>query len=336
VETEIYLQTAQLLDLRAAAVLSVAQLAVVALALWFGAAARRGRERALKQTGSRRRAAYLLPAATWRSDWPSILVTAASATLIGLPLGHLLYLSARVDGGVGIVHYLALAEPRLAGQPYSLLEAAGRSVQIALLAGAIAVALGLAVAVSLTGPARSRAGRWAREAFDGALMAPLGVSAVTVGFGFLITLNRAPLNLRTSFWLIPLAQALVALPLVVRTALPPLRALDGRQRQAAAVLGARPWRVWTAVDAPVLRRAAAVAAAYAFAVSVGEFGATAFLVRPETTTLPVAIYKLLARPGAGNLGAAAAAAVLLAAITVAAMACVEASRSRDSTTGMEI
>jgi thiamine transport system permease protein len=141
-----------------------------------------------------------------------------------------------------------------------------------------------------------------------------------VGFGFLIALNRPPLDLRTSFWLIPLAQALVALPLVVRTALPPLRAIDPRLRQAAAALGAPPWRVFQVVDAPVARRGAAVAAAYAFAVSVGEFGATAFLARPDTTTLPVAIYKLLSRPGAEAFGTAMAGAVLLAVITGVAMA----------------
>jgi thiamine transport system permease protein len=247
--------------------------------------------------------------------------------LIALPLGNLVYLSARWGQGIGLGHYWALARPGLAGQPYSLLAAAARSAQIALLAAAMAVVLGLAVAVVLSRPARARWQRWAQGAFDSAVMAPLGVSAVTVGFGLLITLDREPLNLRTSFWLIPLAQALVALPLVVRVVLPALRAVNPRLRQAAAVLGAAPWRVFAAVEGPVLRRGAAVAGAYAFAVSVGEFGATAFLARPDTTTLPVAIYKLLARPGADNLGTAMAGAVVLALITVAAMAAAEAART---------
>ena len=69
-------------------------------------------------------------------------------------------------------------------------------------------------------------------------MLPLGVSAVTVGFGFLITLNRPPYDLRSSWALIPIAQAMVALPLVVRTLLPTLRAIDPRLHEAAATLGA--------------------------------------------------------------------------------------------------
>jgi thiamine transport system permease protein len=331
VETEIYLQTAQLLNLRAAAVLSVVQLVVVAGALAFGAAARRGRERALAQArvggADRTGGAAPAPRPDWRVDWPGAVVTGLAAGLILLPLGNLVYLSARTEGGVGIGHYVSLGSREIAGLRGSLLEAAARSVLIALVAGAVAVALGVAVAVVASRPTRSRWARRALGVFDAALMAPLGVSAVTVGFGFLITLNRAPLDLRTSFWLIPLAQALVALPLVVRTVLPGLRALPERARQAAAVLGAAPWRVFLTVDGPVLRRAAAVAGAYAFAVSVGEFGATAFLARPDTTTLPVAIYKLLSRPGADNLGVAMAAAVVLAAITAAAMALAEAARS---------
>jgi thiamine transport system permease protein len=171
--------------------------------------------------------------------------------------------------------------------------------------------------------------RWLQRCqslLDGLFMAPLGVSAVTVGFGFLITLDRPPLNLRTSFWLIPLAQALVALPLVVRSILPVLRAIDPRQRQAAAVLGASPVRVFATVDGPVMSRGLAVAGAYALAVSLGEFGATSFLARPETTTLPVAIYRLLGRPGIENMGAALAGSVLLGVVTCGIRALVERAR----------
>ncbi|MDR2378771.1 MAG: ABC transporter permease subunit, partial [Bifidobacteriaceae bacterium] len=101
VETEIYLRTAQLLDLRGAAVLSVVQLAVVALALWFGAAARRRRERALKLSGAGGRRTFAPPPA-WRSDWPSAAVTAVAAALIGLPLANLVYRSLRTSRGLGL------------------------------------------------------------------------------------------------------------------------------------------------------------------------------------------------------------------------------------------
>jgi thiamine transport system permease protein len=73
--------------------------------------------------------------------------------------------------------------------------------------------------------------------------------------------------------------------------------------------------VWTSVELPVAARPIAVGAALAFAVAAGEFGATAFLARPDTATLPVAVFRLLSRPGGGNYGAAMAGCVLLAALT---------------------
>ena len=117
-------------------------------------------------------------------------------------------------------------------------------------------------------------------------MLPLGVSAVTVGFGFLIALDSPPLDLRTSPAIIPIAHALIAIPFVVRVMLPVLQSIDPRLREAAAMLGAAPRRVWLEVDLRIAARAALVAAGFAFAISLGEFGATLFIVRPETTTLP--------------------------------------------------
>jgi thiamine transport system permease protein len=160
-------------------------------------------------------------------------------------------------------------------------------------------------------------------------MLPLGVSAATVGFGFLIALDRPPLDLRTSPLLVPIAQALVATPLVVRLILPTLRAADDRLRQAAAVLGASPVRVWLTVDLPLMNRALAGAAAFAFAVALGEFGATSFLARPDRATLPIVIGKLIGRPGAANAGMAFAAGVVLALLCAGCVLVVDRLGGRD-------
>jgi thiamine transport system permease protein len=160
---------------------------------------------------------------------------------------------------------------------------------------------------------------------------PLGVSAVTVGFGFLVALGRPPFNLRTSPILVPIAQALIAIPFVVRLMTPVLRAIDPRVRDAAAMLGASPTRVWREVDLPIVARAGLVAAGFAFAISLGEFGATVFIVRPTTPTLPVLIYRLLGLPGPLSFGAAMAASVILMVLTVLAIVAIE--RLRFGTVG---
>jgi thiamine transport system permease protein len=123
--------------------------------------------------------------------------------------------------------------------------------------------------------------------------------------------------------LVPIAQARVALPVVVRTMTPILRSIDPRLREAAATLGASPVKVWREVDLPIVARATLVAAGFAFAISLGEFGATVFIVRPEQPTLPVEIFRLLGRPGELNFGAAMAASVILMALTALAIAGIE-------------
>lgn len=154
-------------------------------------------------------------------------------------------------------------------------------------------------------------------------MLPLGVSAVTLGFGFLITLDEPPLDLRSSPLLVPVVQALVALPIVVRTLVPVLGGIDDRQRQAAASLGAGPLRAVLTVDLPVVWRPLLAAAGFCFAVSLGEFGATSFIVRPEVPTLPVVIFRLIGQPGELNYGTAMAASVVLAAVTALVVLLVE-------------
>jgi len=154
-------------------------------------------------------------------------------------------------------------------------------------------------------------------------MLPLGTSAVTLGFGFIIALDKPPLDLRTSLLLVPLAHTLVAFPFVVRSLLPALRGVKPALREAAAVLGASPLRVWREVDLPIVGRALLVAAVFAFTISMGEFGATVLIARPETPTLPVAIYRFLGQPGALNYGQALAMSTLLMLVCAAGMLVIE-------------
>ncbi|MEO5832601.1 MAG: ABC transporter permease subunit, partial [Nakamurella sp.] len=215
-------------------------------------------------------------------------------------------------------------------------QALGNSVRAAVLATLLAVTVGVLLSVVLARKPRQTLPRRIVGLMDATFMLPLGVSAVTVGFGFLIALDEPPLDLRTSSWLVPIAQALVATPLVVRLILPALRGADDRLRQAAAILGASPVTVWWTVDLPIMGRALAGASAFAFAVALGEFGATSFLARPETATLPVVIGRLISRPGAGNAGMAFAGGVVLALLCAGCVLAVDRFGGRDRKSSMGI
>ncbi len=309
VETEIYLLTTQLLDLRAAAALSILQLLAVTALLVVA-----GRLRAVRDPTVERRTAR--PRRVGRQDAGQLLLTLLTLALVAAPILTLLVGSLRADDDWTLANYRNLDS---VGAGNALLVpvtgALVTSLRTAVDATWMSLLLGGLIAVVVSRRSVTRSERGLRSTLDGFFMLPLGVSAVTLGFGFLITLDHPPLNLRDSPLLVPIAQALVALPLVVRILVPALRGTDDRQRQAAASLGAGPLRAFATVDLPVVWRPLLAAAGFAFAVSLGEFGATSFLARDEHPTLPVVIYQLIGRPGSENFGMALAASVVLAAAT---------------------
>jgi thiamine transport system permease protein len=155
-------------------------------------------------------------------------------------------------------------------------------------------------------------------------MLPLGTSAATLGLGYLLALSTPQLaGLRTSPWLVPLLHTLVALPFVIRALLPALRARSPRQREAAAMLGAPPLQSWLRVELPQIFPALATGALFAFTVSLGEFGATLLVARPDAPTLPVMIFRFLGQPGAANYGQALALSTILMLVTAAAFLVLE-------------
>lgn len=320
VETEIWIQTTQFLDLRAAAVLSVVQVVVVAAALAVAARARSRRERALSLVDTASAGGgrpHPLPAA----------VTAAALVLLALPLSTLVIGSLRTGDGWGFDHFRALGTTgRDNALTVTVWEALDNSLRTAVDAALIALVVGVLVALVVSRRPRRRAARRAVGALDAVFMLPLGVSAVTVGFGALLTLGHPfgiQTDLRSSGILVPLVQAVVAVPLVVRIVLPVLRAIDPRLREAAGTLGAGPGRVLGSIDGPLVAKSVGLAIGFAFAVSLGEFGATSFLSRPDRPTLPVVIFRLIGQPGADNYGMALAASVVLAGLTAGVMALAE-------------
>jgi len=259
----------------------------------------------------------------WALVGGTLLVTGA---FLLAPPAVLVGRSLRGEAGWGLGFYRALGEPgRTGARLVDPLAAVGNSVAFATVATLVAMLVGL-MAAAVIAYRRGRAGRW----FDSLLMLPLGTSAVTIGFGFLVALD-APIDLRAAWALVPLAHALVAIPFVVRSVVPVMRSVRTRLREAAAVLGAAPGRVWREIDLPMVARAAAAGAGFAFAVSLGEFGATAFIARPRTTTMPLAIFRFLGQPGELNFGRAMAMSVVLMVVTTAAVALID--RYRPATLG---
>lgn len=316
IEVEIYRQTAQLLDLRVAATLALLQL--VALGALLALYSRYQQRASVGSRSSATRTVARRP----RTTSERVLVAAnlgLMAVLLGLPLAVLVERSLAVGGGHGFDYYVALVGGGTAGALFvPPLDAIRNSLVFAIATTLVSTTLGL-LAAQVIATGRGRIAR----AFDVFLTLPLGTSAVVVGFGFLVALGSLPIDLRVSPLLIPIAHSLIALPFVVRAVVPVMRSIDRRLHDAAAVLGASPQMTWRRIDLPIVARGAAVGAGFAFAVSLGEFGATLFIVRPETPTMPIAIFRLVGQPGAVPFGQAMAMATLLMLVTAAAIVLID-------------
>ena len=244
------------------------------------------------------------------------LVLVGVVILLFTPLLALALRSITGAGGLTLAYYQSLPQnPRASVLFVPPVQAIGNSLVFASLTTIMAVVLGLLTAYLLTW----RGSRW----LDPVFMLPLATSAVTLGFGFIIALDEPPLNLRTSPVLIPIAHTLVALPFVVRSVLPVMNSIAPNIREAGRVLGASPWAVWRWIDLPIISRGLIVGATFAFTISMGEFGASLFVARPDTPTMPVVIFRLLSQPGALNVGQAMAMSVLLMIVCGASFVLIE-------------
>jgi thiamine transport system permease protein len=274
---------------------------------------------------------------TWRSR---LFAVAMVVILLGLLTTPLVALAARSfarleperggqtveEGGLTLDFYRELSINRR-GSLFFVppMTAIGISFAYASATVLLALALGLPASWALARNADAPLSRL----LDPVLMLPLGTSAVTLGLGFIVALNRPPLDLRASPALVPLAHTLVALPFVVRSLAPALRSIQPRLRHAAAMLGASPSEVLRYIDLPLVGRALIVAATFAFTISLGEFGATALIARPEYPTIPLVIYRFISQPGALNYGQALALSTILMVVTAAGMLAIERFRIAD-------
>lgn len=324
-EVQIYVQALQLLDLPLAALLSLIQLlCTLGFSILYTRLMTRNRiQTTPRPMGLNRRPPSSARQRLFVAVMVSVLAVFFVLPLLSLPLRSLSRLEAdrgqRADARFGLTS--AYYEELFINRRNSVFyvppaRAALNSLAYAASTVGLSLLMGLPAAYALARPGRLE------RILDPILVLPLGTSAVTLGLGFILAFGRW----LASPWMVPLAHTLVALPFVIRTLQPPLATLPERLRMASASLGASPLRTWWVVDSPILRRAVLSAAGFAFTVSLGEFGATVLLSRPEYPTIPVAIFRFLSQPGGLNYGQAMAMATLLMVLATAAILLIEGLR----------
>lgn len=317
IETEIYRETIFQFRLPVAAALAICQLVFTFAVMWVYTRLQQGSASGGIHEGGRR--------GSPRGVWLARAIGLVMVVFVLAPVAALVERSFHTAAGYGFEYYRLLGQ-NVTNQAVFVepLPAIGHSLGFAALTVLFAVPLG-----TLAAYGSMRTGQHSHWV-EAAVLLPLGASAVTLALGFIVTLDRAPLNLRGTWWLLVIAYTLVAFPFVMRTVLSQLRGMDERVREAARMLGAGPLRVFVEVDLPLVWRSMAAGAIFAFAIAMGEFGTTLLLTRPEWATMPVAIYRLLGRPGEANYGQALAMSSILMAVTTVAFVLIDRLRVRSA------
>jgi len=329
IEVEIYIQTLSMLNLPVAALLSIIQLlCTLAFSILYSKMlTKTAVQTAQRENFDLRKRAKSIKERLFIFSLVPVLAALFILPMLALPLRSVSQLDAArgerstLERGFTTDYYEELFINRRGSRFYvPPIQAAQNSLQYAGITVALSLLLGFPVASALSKPTRID------RALDPILMLPLGASAVTLGLGFIIAFSRPPLNWIASPFLVPLAHTMIALPFVIRSLQPALASIPQRYREAAAMLGASPFRVWMEIDFPIIFRASLAAATFAFTVSLGEFGATSLLARPAYPTIPTAIYRFLSQPGGLNYGQAMAMATILMVLTTIGIFVIEKMR----------
>lgn len=316
IETQIYFSLSQRLDVNTAAILSLVQTGLTAIT--FAISQRLGAQPFEIEADDGEQKALRLKARERVLTGAVILFLVA---LFIIPLSSVLTKAFTADGEFTTTNFANLGG-RGARQVLDLtvFEAALNSVRNSVLAATLALIIGLLVAWLLRGNRRALIELY--------FVLPLGVSTVVLGFGYLIAFGGQPLPLRESWLVVPLVQALIATPMVIRILRAALGSLGPAGNEAAANAGASSWQIFRFIELPQLRPAVATAFAFALLVSLGEFGSSALLAYGDQSTLPVVLMRLIARPGEQNYGMAMAASALLILLIVVLASATELIRTR--------
>ena len=299
IETAIYFAATQFLDLEGAAALVLVQTLITALAFFVGSSLAKGTI-GLEQVFEEVRK----PPVDLR-DLPAVLVTAVVVFgLILMPLLLVLVEAFQVGDGFGFENFENLATRGARDLlNISVLDAALNSLRNMVVAASIAFTLGTIVSWLLV--------RTSKKFLDLVFLAPLGVSSVVLGFGFLVSFDAQWFALRSSWLIAPLAQALIALPMVIRLVYPALVSIGKEPIDNASLDGASSWQTWRFVESGMIKGVLLTAVGYAAIISVGEFGASSFLAYGSQGTIPTLLFRLISRPGEQNYGMAMAVSAIL-------------------------
>ncbi|WP_375002124.1 ABC transporter permease [Aeromicrobium sp. CTD01-1L150] len=196
----------------------------------------------------------------------------------------------------------------------AMTDAIFNSIVISLAAVAICLPIGF-IASSLL--LRAKGMRTIRSTLDLMVTLPLGVPAVVLGVGFLLTYTQEPFFLYGSRWVILVVYVTIMLPFTTRMHMSGMTALGEAYVEASRVSGAGILRTNLRIVLPLLRSSVGGAAALMFVLLTHEFTASLLVRAPDTQVMGTILYDTYAN---GNYPVVAAIAIVMTGVTFAGAA----------------
>ena len=314
-ETEIYYSTFKYLDLSVAVCLSFIQIIFTTLILLIYSVFQTRANRTLKLAKGERRYTKI----NSKKDFIQVCLFLVTIIIIMSPYLILLMRSFLSDGAFSFDSYKSLFININDSYFFlSPIKVVGNSLLFGMLTVLFSVPLGICVSYYL-----SKGKSKYKSLIDSFYMSTLGISSVVLGLALLTGLHTAFIDFRTTWIPLVVAHILISYPFVVRIILPTLNSIGPNLTGSAISLGASPWALFARLELPIISRSILVGAVFSFAISMGEFGASLLISRPEHSTIPVHIYRYLSQPGQSNFEHALAMSGILMAIAVAGFIFIE-------------
>jgi len=244
-----------------------------------------------------------------------------AAVFFVVPIATMVYASFSGPGGLTLSNYEFLLERQAQGAAFQVQPwpAVRNSLVFGVASLLVALPMGVVVAVLTTRRYRGR------KLVDVVAMAPLAVSGIVVGIGLLrglvfgVEISGTRIAIGGAAAIVA-AHAVAGYPFVVRTVAPGLETLDRQLVESARALGASRARALLDVELPLVWPGVVAGAAFAFAISIGEFSSTVILATgTDQYTMPVAIERFIGR----RLGPATAMGVVLLVVTSASFVVID-------------
>lgn len=248
-----------------------------------------------------------------RRDLPVIAITSIFIVgLISLPVVTIIVRAFQVGSKFGLSNFYNLAGHGARDLlPISVGQSAFNTIRNAAITTILSLAIALLISFLISRSSQKTSIKYFHHLMDLHFQMPLGISTLVIGIGYLVCFSGGILPLRSSWFVVPLAQSLLTIPLIIRLVYPALVSIDHELLESAQTESANASQIWWSIELPIIRDILVIAAGYSIIISIGEFGAASFLAYGDQATLPTVLYQLISRPGAQNYGMAMATSSIL-------------------------